>query len=468
MKEKISFISAMMRFFLILILFIAVIINSIYISIVVDTLIILIYSIFLYKRTRFLFFYSFFIFTFLRLVISLYILEYFKVFLFYSEQITFYKGSLDEFLLILVIIVEISYFLYQKIEFPELNSNLLRYFEKKLYYIILIITSGSTLHVFLIRHQLGYVHRVEFAKRFLENSLYNHFLQIIIMGGMVIAGIILKKSKIKGFLLLFILCLYAYLIGEKFGYFFYILCFMLLGISINTSVKQCRSYLKYVGCFLVGMIFCCIAVMSTMYKIPITKAVVFFEQRVCQDNESWWYFYDKDYNDLNIFNEMKSFKYKGIGDLYDIGYENARLFGSHMLAEKIKGYNFVKEEYDRKKRIASGSITQLKIYGREYYFLIAIYIYTYYFIVKEIVDLHKKKYNGVLMNFLVFIYLSFLLRFLIQTLAGIVQVNNEFFNIKTIYFLLIIIFYKLLFFSERIIKHTIKTVKKEDVFSINT
>ena len=72
------------------------------------------------------------------------------------------------------------------------------------------------------------------------------------------------------------------------------------------------------------------------------------------------------------------------------------------------------------------------------------------------------------MNFLVFIYLSFLLRFLIQTLAGIVQVNNEFFNIKTIYFLLIIIFYKLLFFSERIIKHTIKTVKKEDVFSINT
>ena len=139
-----------------------------------------------------------------------------------------------------------------------------------------------------------------------------------------------------------------------------------------------------------------------------------------------------------------------------------------MLAEKIKGYNFVKEEYDRKKRIASGSITQLKIYGREYYFLIAIYICTYYFIVKEIVDLHKKKYNGALMNFLVFIYLSFLLRFLIQTLAGIVQVNNEFFNIKTIYFLVIIIFYKLLFFSERIIKHTIKTVKKEDVFSINT
>ena len=43
MKEKISFISAMMRFFLILVLFIAVIINSVYVSIVVDTLIILIY-----------------------------------------------------------------------------------------------------------------------------------------------------------------------------------------------------------------------------------------------------------------------------------------------------------------------------------------------------------------------------------------------------------------------------------------
>ena len=146
--------------------------------------------------------------------------------------------------------------------------------------------------------------------------------------------------------------------------------------------------------------------------------------------------------------------------MYEIGYENARLFGSHMLAEKMRGYNFVKEEYDRKKRIASGSMTQLKIYGRKFYFIIIIYVYTYYFILNKIVSLHKKKYSSILISFLIFIYLSLLLRFLIQTLAGIVQVNNEFFNIKTIYFLIIIISYKLLFVLESTVKRTLKIIKK--------
>ena len=147
---------------------------------------------------------------------------------------------------------------------------------------------------------MGFIHRVEFASKFLENNIFNHFLQIIIMGGMVVSGVIFKSSRIKGFLLLCSLFLYGYLIGEKFGYFFYILCFLLLGIAINTSNKQCKSYLKYIACFSLGLIFCCITVISTMYKISASEAVVFFEQRVCQDNESWWYFYDKDYDDLNI------------------------------------------------------------------------------------------------------------------------------------------------------------------------
>ena len=95
-------------------------------------------------------------------------------------------------------------------------------------------------------------------------------------------------------------------------------------------------------------------------------------------------------------------------------------------------------------------------------------MYTYYFILKKIVSLHKKKYSSVLISFLIFIYLSLLLRFLIQTLAGIVQVNNEFFNVKTIYFLLIIISYKILFVLESTVKRTLKIIKKEDVFNINT
>lgn len=442
MKKKINIISLEIRLSLMVVLLFSVVINNIYFSFIIDTLAIIIYSIFLYKKTRFLFFYSFIILSLLRLIISSYILDYFNVFLTYSEEVTFYKGSLDEFLIISSVIIELSYYLYKKINFSQDNGKLLKYLKGRMYYFIQITILCSVFHVFFIRRQMGFIHRVEFASKFLENNIFNHFLQIIIMGGMIVSGLIFKSSKIKGFLLLCSLFLYGYLIGEKFGYFFYILCFLLLGIAINTSNKQCKSYLKYVGCFLMGLIFCCITVISTMYKISPSEAVVFFEQRVCQDNESWWYFYDKDYDDLNIINEIKAFQYKGIGNLYDIGYENARLFGSHMLAEKMKGYKIVKGEYDRKKRIAAGSMTQIKLYGRQYYLLIIMYSYIIYFVLKTLVNLFKLKFNNILINLFLYTYISFLLRFYIQIESGLFQINNEFISIKAIYFLVIIYFYK--------------------------
>lgn len=467
MKKKINIITAEIRIFLTMALFFSVAINNIYFSLVIDTLAILIYSIFLYKKTRFLFFYSFIIFTLLRLIISSYILDYFNVFLTYSEEVTFYKGSLDEFLIVSVAIIELFYYFYKKIKFPQDDGKLLKYLNGKMYYFIQIIVLCSVFHVFFIRKQMGFIHRVEFASKFLENNIFNHFLQIIIMGGMIVSGTLFKSSRIKGFLLLCSLFLYGYLIGEKFGYFFYILCFLLLGIAINTSDKQCKSYLKYIACFSLGLIFCCITVISTMYKISTSEAVVFFEQRVCQDNESWWYFYDKDYDDLNIVNEIKAFQYKGIGNLYDVGYENARLFGSHMLAEKMKGYEVVKGEYERKKRIAAGSMTQIKLYGRQYYLLIIMYSYMIYFVLKTIVNLFKLRFNNILINLFLYTYISFLLRFYIQIESGLFQINNDFLNIKALYFLLIIWFYKLFIYILKNIRKLKNKRRKEEHELIN-
>lgn len=467
MKKKINIITVEIRIFLTIALFFSVAINNIYFSLVIDTLAILIYSIFLYKKTRFLFFYSFIIFTLLRLIISSYILDYFNVFLTYSEEVTFYKGSLDEFLIVSVAIIELFYYFYKKIKFPQDDGKLLKYLNGKMYYFIQIIVLCSVFHVFFIRKQMGFIHRVEFASKFLENNIFNHFLQIIIMGGMIVSGTLFKFSRIKGFLLLCSLFLYGYLIGEKFGYFFYILCFLLLGIAINTSDKQCKSYLKYIACFSLGLIFCCITVISTMYKISTSEAVVFFEQRVCQDNESWWYFYDKDYDDLNIVNEIKAFQYKGIGNLYDVGYENARLFGSHMLAEKMKGYEVVKGEYERKKRIAAGSMTQIKLYGRQYYLLIIMYSYMIYFVLKTLVNLFKLRFNNILINLFLYTYISFLLRFYIQIESGLFQINNDFLSIKALYFLLIIWFYKLFIYILKNIRKLKNKRRKEEHELIN-
>ena len=446
MNEKIKLKFFEERYILILFLILALIINNFYVSLIVDTIVIIAYSIFFYKKTRFLFLYSLIIFTLLRLIISLYILEYFNVFLVYSNQYTFYKGSIDEILIVSIIITEISYKLYKKIKFPIKDTFLLKYFRNKIYYLVLIIT-------FSLRYKFGYIHRVEFASKFLENTLLNHFIQIIIMGGIILAGVILKYSKKKVVILIILLSLYSYLIGEKFGYFFAILCFLLLGISINTTTKQCKFYLKYAIFFLIGVVFCCISVVSTMYKIDYKESVAFFKERIYQDNESWWYFYDKEYDDLEIINEIKAIKYKGIGNLYEIGYENARLFGSHLLAEKIEGYETVKGEYERKRRIAAGSMAQIKLYGRKYYFLLLIYIYMIYFILKNIVYTFKIKSKNFLINMLLFIYISILIRFYIQVDGGLMQINNDFFSIKALYFLLIIWFYKLFI-------HILKNVRK--------
>lgn len=453
MNEKMKLEILNKRYILILFLILALVINNFYVSLIINTIVIIVYSIFFYKKTRFLFLYSLIIFTLLRLIISLYILEYSNVFLVYSNQYTFYKGSMNEFLIISIMIIEISYKLYKKIKFPIEDTVLLKYFRNKIYYLILIIILITDLRFIILRYKFGYIHRVEFASKFLENTIFNHFIQIMIMGGIILAGIILKYSKIKGSILIILLSTYSYLIGEKFGYFFVILCFLLLGISINTTNKQCKFYFKYAAFFLVGVIFCCISVVSTMYKINYKEAVDFFKERIYQDNESWWYFYDKEYKDLEIINEIKAIRYKGIGDLYEIGYENARLFGSHLLAEKIEGYETVKGEYERKRRIAAGSMAQIKLYGRKYYFLLLIYIYMLHFILKNIVYVFKIKSKNFLINMLLFIYISILIRFYIQVDAGLMQINNDFFSIKAVYFLLIIWFYKLFI-------HVLKNVRK--------
>ena len=467
MSEKMKLGTLKERYILILFLIFALVINNFYVSLIIDTIVIVIYSIFFYKKTRFLFLYSLVIFTLLRLIISLYVLEYFNVFLVYSNQYTFYKGSINEFLIVSIIIVEISYKLYKKIKFPIKDTFLLKYFRNKIFYLVLAIILITDLRFIILRCKFGYIHRVEFASKFLENSIFNHFIQIIIMGGIILTGVILKYSKIKGLILVVLLFLYSYLIGEKFGYFFAILCFLLLGISINTTTKQCKFYLKYAMFFLIGVFFCCVGVISTMYRINSKEAIDFFEQRIYQDNESWWYFYDKEYDDLNIINEIKAIKYRGIGDLYEIGYENARLFGSHLLAEKITGYENVKGEYERKKRIAAGSMAQIKLYGRKYYFLLLVYMYMIYFILKNIVYIFKIKSKDFLINMLLFVYISILIRFYIQVDAGLMQINNDFFSIKAFYFLLIIWFYKIFIYTLKNIRKFKNKRRKEDYELIN-
>ena len=426
-----------LRYIAILFLVFTLLMKNYFISFFIDIIVIITYIVFFYRETRFLFLYSFIIFSFFRLICSLFILEYFSVFLLFSNQLTFYKGSLDEFLLVIVLTVELFYFFYKKIEFHSIE-NIEKTFIYKVYYFILFILMVSNIRVFLIRYNMGYIHRVEFANRFLENNIFNHFTQIIIMGGIIVAGSILKSFPLKGILLIFLLSLYSYLIGEKFGYFYYILCFVLIGIAINTPTQKCKKYFKYISFFSIGMIFCCIAVISTMYKISHEQAVQFFEQRIYQDNESWWYFYDKDYNDLSIKNEIEAFKYRGIGNLYEIGYQKARLFGSHMLAEKIRGYDDIKGEYERKKRISSGSFTQIKLYGRGYYAIILVYAFMTYFILKNIIEIYSIRAKNFVINLLLLLYVSILLRFLIQVVSGLIQINNEFFSVKAIYFLIII------------------------------
>ena len=128
---------------------------------------------------------------------------------------------------------------------------------------VLIITFITDLRFIILRYKFGYIHRVEFASKFLENTLLNHFIQIIIMGGIILAGVILKYSKTKGVILIILLSLYSYLIGEKFWLFFchfmffYYWVFLLIQLLNNVSfiLKYAifffdrSSFLLYKCCF---------------------------------------------------------------------------------------------------------------------------------------------------------------------------------------------------------------------------
>ena len=115
-----------------------------------------------------------------------------------------------------------------------------------------------------------------------------------------------------------------------------------------------------------------------------------------------------------------------------------------MLAEKIRGYDDIKGEYERKKRISSGSFTQIKLYGRVYYVIIFIYGFMLYFVLKNIIEVYSIKSKNFIISFVLLLYVSILLRFLIQIVSGLIQINNEFFSIKAVYFFMIIYFFKFL------------------------
>lgn len=406
-----------------------------------------------------MFFYSYIIFTLFRNYFSLFIIENFNIFLKDSNTISFFKGSINEYMLLTMLIVEILMVFFKKIEFQSESKFL---FSHKKYIFFFILIAVSNIYVFILRQKLGFVHRVEFYDKYLGKNIFLHIVQIFIMFIPVYAGIIFNIRKIKSLILLVLLTLYSYLIGEKFGYFYIILCFFLLGISFTTDNKICKKIWKYILTFCVIIIILCLSTFSAMYKISFSEAKNYFIQRAAQDNETWWFFYDKKIENLEIKNEIESFKYHGTADLYNLGYETARNFGSHMLAEKMKNYEIVRGEYNRKRRIASGSMTQLKIYGRTYYSIILIYLFLCYLTLKKLLKITKKKSRYFFINIFYLMYSAILLRFYLLIKTGLFQINNDFFNKKMLQFLIIIFFYEIII---KIIRRR-KKKNEKDIYNL--
>ncbi len=424
------------RYLLLFLIFFSKIINNIFFTNIVVLFFTIIWLYIFYRESRFMFFYSYIIFTIFRSLISLFIIENFHVFLKDSNQFSFFKGSISEYMFLSMLILELLFFFYKKINFKRCSNKFL--IDKK-YYLFLSVMIISNVYVFIIRNKYGFIHRVEFYDKYLGANIFLHFLQIIIMFIPVYSGMIFNKNKFKSILLIGCLTLYSYLIGEKFGYFYIILCFILLGISFTSNNEKCKKIWKYIIIFGNIIIILCLSSFRTMYKISLPQAKNYFIQRVAQDNEVWWFFYDKKLQNLNIKNELKSFKYHGTADLYKIGYSEARKFGSHMLGERMKGYQIIEGEYTRKRRIAAGSFIQLKIYGRQYYLFICIYIILCYLTLKRLLKIIQLKEKNFFLNFFLLVYSAILLRFFLLIKTGLFQINNDFFNMKMLYFLILIL-----------------------------
>lgn len=68
-----------------------------------------------------------------------------------------------------------------------------------------------------------------------------------------------------------------------------------------------------------------------------------------------------------------------------------------------------------------------------------------YFVLKNIIEMYSIKSKNFIISF-VLLYISILLRSLIQIVSGLIQISNEFISIKAIYFLVIIYSYKTIIF----------------------
>ena len=209
-----------------------------------------------------------------------------------------------------------------------------------------------------------------------------------------------------------------------------------MGISWSMSKRECQQYLKKIVLIFIGVLLISIFNFRVMYNIDFNKGVNYLVQRIAQDNESWWFFYDKPQIN-NLSEEIKSFKYKGTKDLYEIGYENARKFGSHFLAERMKNYSTIKGEYERKRRLATGSFAQIIMNTRFLYLLILLYVMLFYFILKKIILLFNNKKKSIHFILFKFLYFSILIRFFLMVKTGLFQIHNDLFNMKFIFYVII-------------------------------
>lgn len=404
-------------------------------NIILDTLLIVLFLIYIFnifnKHTRFFLANIFLLFSFAFNAVSLFLNEKYPIYLRELDITTYYKGVTPLFILSSFCIIQIC-----KIVFKKFVKNKKKYIISK-FNAKLIIFSYVVLYVVLFSQIFDKpefvlnIGRTIYRTRYLTSNKFIYIVQGFFGLFPVMLGLIATRYKKTSFFLMILMFVYGLWIGEKFGFFMRTFSYYILMFSLLQEEETMEKLKKYV--YIAGIIIVACFLINRIYvrDMDFTKSRDYFIQRVAQQNQLTWYFYQNDYKENNnVKNEVNSFFIPN-KEIYNQTFEDASKYGQFKIMTLATGWDFAYLKFNRKSRLATGTIAQILLYTKSFIMvfiiqlILAISTQTHLKYIAKEAKSKERVFS--------FLKLNFMLKLQnVIVLGGMFQILNDLFNIQTL------------------------------------
>lgn len=433
------------KYYIFILSLILLILNSIFPLEIYTVLLFLLLTVYLgiiyATNTRYLFINAFLLFYLLFNCISIFFIDLIPIYLRELSITTYFNGSSAFFISIAIIIIFITDVIYSKfIKHKEI------YLSPSIGKFLFIVNTLNFLAIFIFiwdkpefMTSLG---RQLYRSTYLTSNMLIYILQGLYNLSGIFVGVIFLYKKKYALMSMVLLVVYGLWIGEKFGFYFRNMSFFVMFIGFSSSNFELKKIVKVLFIISSVMIIVFFVERILLSDYSFLQTLSYTGQRLAQQNQLTWFFYNYSYTGDSFWNEFRYF-FVSLNDLYSLNFTEITSFGQFKLISLASTNSFLLYKIRIQSRLATGVFAQFLIYFDTAIPLIT-YLITLYAIFVFIIRRIYKNFTRAKSIFDIIVILL-LFRFIVGiVLSGMFQSITDFINISTVYDLFIIIILSLI------------------------